>query len=84
MEIEINKALLEKIKDDKIRAINLELLDETIISGYWTYKFIYSEKGEIKEDIITGKDMSDALYRFSVLNNRKMTMFKYPKSLKKN
>ena len=81
--MEVNKELLEKIKVDKIRAINLELIDESPIKGYWMYKFIYSKKGEVKEEVITGKDMSDALYRFSVLKNRELSMFKYPKSLTK-
>lgn len=80
---EVNKELLEQIKNDKIRAINLELIGDSGVNGYWMYKFTYSEKGEVSEEVITGKDMSDALYRFSVMQHRELSMFKYPKSLKK-
>ena len=81
--MQINQELFDKLKKDKIRAINLELIDESPLSGYWVYKFIFCEDGVISEEVIIGKDMSDALYRFSVLKNRKLKMFNYMDKLKK-
>ena len=51
--------------DDKIRVLNLELVKPSDVTGFWVYHIVYFEEEQIKEDHVMGKDMSDALYRFS-------------------
>ncbi len=68
--------ILKKVNED-VRALNLELIDEAPIEGYWIYKITLTRNGEIEEEHIMGKDMSDALFRFSTLNNTQLVQFKY-------
>ena len=68
--------ILKKVKDE-LKALDLKLIDEAPIEGYWIYKITLTRNGEIEEEHIMGKDMSDALYRFSQLNNTQLVQFKY-------
>ena len=60
---------------DKIRVINLELLEENKVPGFWSYKIIYFKNDEIKEEHVMGQDVSDALYRFSKIIEMPFTRF---------
>lgn len=72
---------LDKYKDfisifeDKVRVLNLELIKEAEVAGFWVYEIIYFDKNEIKEDHVMGKDMSDALYRFSQIIELPLSRF---------
>jgi hypothetical protein len=69
---------IEKIKvanEDKIRVLSVELLDVLdYIKGHFTYKIMFLEDEEVKEDHTLGKDVTDALYRFSQTKEMKFNM----------
>lgn len=61
--------------EEKVRVFNLELVKESNAPGFWTYRIIYFMDNEVKEDHVMGKDMSDALYRFSKIVEMPFTRF---------
>ena len=63
------------IISDKVRVIKLELLEESSAPGFWSYKIIYIKDDKVEEDHVIGKDMSDALYRFSRIVEMPLTRF---------
>jgi hypothetical protein len=69
---------IEKIKvtnEDRIRVLSVELLDVLdYIKGHFTYKVVFIEDDEVKEDHMLGRDVSDALYRFSQTKHMKFKM----------
>ena len=60
-------SIIEKIDDKNVRVLDLSLEGDSDILGFWNYKAIYYKDGEMKTEHVIGKDMSDALYRLSVL-----------------
>ena len=68
---------LEKIKlenKDKIRVLNVELLDVyEYIKGHFNYKVVYLENDKVEEEHMIGKDVTDALYRFSQTKKMKFS-----------
>ena len=79
---------LDKYKDfvsiieENLRVLNLEITKEAEVSGFWVYEIIYVDKNEVKMDHVMGKDMSDALYRFSQIIEMPQSRFT-PSFLKK-
>ncbi len=69
------------IISDKIRVLQMEILEETDVNGFWMYKIVYFKEDEILEEHVIGQDMSDALYRLGKLIE--MPFARFPSYLNK-
>ncbi len=66
---------LVSVISDKIRVLNLEIIEETEVSDFWLYQVIYVKEDKIMTEHVIGRDMSDALYRLSKILEMPLTRF---------